>query len=45
VLDSGQSVVSGTSFIILYQFFCVGHAIQVRSPGKAKNQKFVGKLP
>jgi hypothetical protein len=32
------------SFIILYQLFCVGHTIQVRSPGKAKNQQVVGKL-
>jgi hypothetical protein len=33
------------SFIILYQLFCAGHAIQVRSPGKAKNQQVAGKLP
>jgi hypothetical protein len=37
--------ISGTSFRILYQLFCVGHAIQVISPGKAKNQQVVGKLP
>jgi hypothetical protein len=39
------SSIYGTSFIILYQLSCVGHAIQVRSPGKDKNQQVVGKLP
>jgi hypothetical protein len=33
------------SFTILYQLFCAGHAIQVISPGKAKNKQVVGKLP
>jgi hypothetical protein len=37
--------ISGASFKILYQLFCAGHAIQVRSPGKAKNRQVVGKLP
>jgi hypothetical protein len=35
----------GASFRILYQLFCVEHAIQVRSPGKAKNWQVVRKLP
>jgi hypothetical protein len=37
--------ISGTSFKISCQLFCVGHAIEVRSPGKDKNWQVVGKLP
>jgi hypothetical protein len=36
--------ISGRSFKILYQSFCAGHAIQVTSPGKAKNKQVVRNL-